>query len=130
MINLESFNSEYAITRISGEVSTLISNPQDLHAYIYVGNNPINYIDPMGLKKCCIGNVEGRWRGKAFRFINIWCRCCWLCVPSGGTIWTGNWFAQPCTNGILINTRGDIERGDACLCKDPDGGSHIIPLEN
>ena len=29
-----------------------IYNPHTLHKYIYVGNNPVNYIDPLGLCKC------------------------------------------------------------------------------
>jgi len=105
---------------------SLKTNPQKLHPYVYVGNNPINLTDPTGLSsKCC-----GEWRGKAFRFINVWCRCCWLCVPPGGVIWSGNWFAQPCTNGQIIYTGGGgLKRGDSCLCKDPDGGGHILSLE-
>ncbi len=32
----------------------LIYHPQDLYSYVYVANNPINQVDPLGLKKDCI----------------------------------------------------------------------------
>ena len=30
----------------------LLVSPQTLHPYVYVSNNPLNYIDPLGL--CCV----------------------------------------------------------------------------
>jgi RHS repeat-associated protein len=104
-----------------------------INFYSYVGNNPINFTDPSGLSpiggggdNCC----NGEWRGAASRSIYVWCICYWLCVPPGSVIWSGNWFAQPSTNGQLINAGGGkgAKRGDACLCKDPNGGGHIVPL--
>jgi RHS repeat-associated protein len=34
-------------------VPNLIGNPDQFHPYVYVTNQPINIIDPLGLKGCC-----------------------------------------------------------------------------
>jgi RHS repeat-associated protein len=36
-------------------LSSFLTNPGELNAYVYVSNNPINNIDPLGLRECCPG---------------------------------------------------------------------------
>jgi RHS repeat-associated protein len=36
-----------------------VAEPQSLNRYAYVGNRPLNFIDPLGLEKCPAGMTEG-----------------------------------------------------------------------
>ena len=81
--------------------------------YVYVGNNPANYVDPTGMK------CEGRWERQTWTRINFVCWCFWLCIPPEGCIWSGNPYGLPKTRGYVIHTGKDIESGDDCLCSPP-----------
>jgi hypothetical protein len=100
-----------------------------INIYAYTRNNPINRKDPLGLCDKCPG---GKWLGAAFRTFNFKCACKWLCVPPGNEIWSGshtiNMAVLPSTGGTVINTGPEPESGDSCLCSDPDGYGHSLPL--
>jgi RHS repeat-associated protein len=49
MINLETTNSGCVKTTLSWRIPGFISKPQNLQPYVYVKNNSVNYIDPLGL---------------------------------------------------------------------------------
>jgi len=74
-------------------------------------------------------NCNGIWKGAAIRVFNVVCRCHWLCTSKHGELWSGYWYGLPATNGVIVNTGDNAKRGDSCLCKDPAGGGHIIPLK-
>jgi hypothetical protein len=95
----------------------------DVNLYGYVQNNPVNLIDPLGLTPDCCGE----WVGRAFRNFLTSCRCEWFC--SGPEIWSSRGkLPLDTTKGVVINANGDVESGDACLCKDPDGVGHVVDL--
>ncbi len=48
-LKLKPTYSSCSKSNLSWQVPNLLSNPQDLHPYFYVGNNPINDTDPTGL---------------------------------------------------------------------------------
>ncbi len=52
MVNSKTTGSSCAKTRISWRVPGLIFKPQSLHPFVYVGNNPVNFVDPYGLWIC------------------------------------------------------------------------------
>lgn len=100
-----------------------------LNTYAYVKDNPLRYIDPLGLATC-----DGRWkmvrwtRDLASVFTGN-CTCYWSCYscPSSGT---GDAFSDP--NMGQNSTKGKIffdpsrtgkdfdpEAGNACLCSAP-----------
>ncbi len=89
-----------------------------INFYVYVRNNPVNFVDPLGLVSC-----DGKWRQVGWdRIFNIVCVCYWLCEPCDGpTIWGGNPRTLPRTFGTVINAGGDIESGDDCICKNEPG---------
>ncbi len=51
-LKLKPTYSSCSKSNLSWQVPNLLSNPQDLHPYFYVGNNPVNFVDPLGLKGC------------------------------------------------------------------------------
>ncbi len=95
-----------------------------LHAYEYVGNNPIVRTDPLGLIAC-----EGTWRMAGWdRSLNIVCICYWLCIPCNGpVIWSGNKRVLPGTFGILAHTGQSVTRGDFCFCSTKPGPETTCP---
>jgi len=84
----------------------------------------------MGLSDVCC--KSGNWEGAgARRTFNIICRCYWFCLGSDRSyIWSGDLGNLPSTSGVIINSGGDPESGDACLCKDPSGKGHTVRLED
>ncbi len=54
--------------------------------------------------------------------LTIGCNCWWICRPDGEpVIWSGNWEDQQHTPGRWTHTsRGGLEGGGRCLCKEPD----------
>ena len=70
-----------------------------INLYVYVGNNPVNKIDPLGLIAC-----NGTWKEQGdpdWSFMA--CRCYWLCIPcNGSVIWGGNKRTLVSTTGMTI----------------------------
>ena len=98
----------------------------DVNLYAYVGNNPVNYTDPLGLSAPC---CDGYWQGVDAKIIfNAICYCRWLCISPYGSIWSGDPSNLPTTRGIIINGSKNPKSGDACMCKDPRGYGRIVPL--
>jgi RHS repeat-associated protein len=87
------------------------------YLYGYVGNNPVNLADSLGLMSC-----NGRWEQVGWdRIFNMVCVCYWLCVPCDGpVIWGGNPRTLPRTFGTVTNS-GDIESGNDCICRNRPG---------
>ena len=85
-----------------------------INLYGFVGNDPINNVDPLGLK----------WERQGWDRLAGWvCVCYWLCVPKNQcVIWGGNYHRLPDkTLGTMIHTGfGEgLKRGDNCLCPQP-----------
>ncbi len=69
---------------ISATFASLMLNPQDLNPYVYVGNNPVNFADPLGLgypETCQLlkGNCMGLCNkcgiaSEEYVFCLNWCR--------------------------------------------------------
>ncbi|HIP38978.1 MAG TPA: RHS repeat-associated core domain-containing protein, partial [Desulfocapsa sulfexigens] len=80
-----------------------------INLYAYVGGNPINAIDPMGLAEaeCC----DGKWASTGAVRFNVFCRCYWLCRNSFGEMWSGNAYSGglPSTKGVVVNSGADPE---------------------
>ena len=91
--------------------------------YTYVLNNPVMFIDPLGL--CGVdgknNSMNGNWRMQGWdRIFNVYCRCYWLFVPhQSSVIWGGNYRTLPSTPGTMIYQGGGLESGDTCLCPKP-----------
>ncbi len=86
--------------------------------YVFEGNNPVNFIDPSGLRHYCNGQwVMAGWT----RSFNIVCRCYWLCIPcKGKVIWSLTFIhTLPSSTGVLRHTGRDVKRGDSCFCSPP-----------
>ena len=87
--------------------------------YQYVGDNPINHLDPLGLFDC-----QGQWvQAGAARVFNVTCKCYWLCVPCNGEyISSGNPQDLPFTYGTFTYTGGQgLKSGDFCFCPQKPG---------
>jgi len=99
----------------------LLKNPAMLHAYAYVGNNPVNRKDPLGLSDKC-RKCDGTWVGEAAYSTFIpsgGCTCYWWCTNWGNSIHMPDPHITP---GVV--------NGDDCQCPDPDGETQFLPLRN
>lgn len=93
----------------------------DPDLYKYVKNDPLIFVDPLGLVSC-----KGQWRTVDSEFIGNLvykqlCICYWLCMPcKGPTIWSGNRNDLPHTyGGEVFNGSGDASNPSFCVCPKP-----------
>lgn len=87
-----------------------------INLYAYVDNDPVNFVDPTGLKSC-----NGTWRRHSWhRVLNASCVCYWVCVPCEGEYMVGTGQNLPRSYGVMYESGyGGVESGDNCLCKKP-----------
>ena len=116
-------------------VPALLKKPAMLHAYTYVGNDPVNHKDLYGLftdpgnlkwrnlpkKSNNCRKCDGTWVGEAAysTFIALGCTCYWWCTNWGNSIH----MPDPHITYGTVN-------GDDCECPDPDGETQYLPLRN
>ncbi|MBL4606615.1 MAG: RHS domain-containing protein [Pseudomonadales bacterium] len=113
-----------------------------VNTYAYVLNNPVRFIDPLGLATC-----QGEWRRigfvrEPFAAITFRCVCNWSCFSCTGS---GRGDAFPVPNPGQFRTEGtlsfdarnsgkgfDPEGGNQCLCAQPgpETGCHGNGCDN
>jgi RHS repeat-associated protein len=48
-----------------------VSDPQSMNRYTYVGNDPVNSVDPSGLEIICLKDSHGEWRCTVIEEVNV-----------------------------------------------------------
>lgn len=92
----------------------LLPDPKDLNPYVYVRNNPLLFIDPLGLLPPC----SGTWKliSSEQIFPDAFCGCYWQCVECDG---------RPGPIGVTLGqTTGG---GIGCYCGDVNRGGPRPP---
>lgn len=85
------------------------------HLYVYVQNDPVNLIDPLGLISCKGKWYKYKWEKVTSLFLGG-CKCYWLCIPcSGEFIWGGDYHTLPMTKGGIAEDK----YGRFCACGKP-----------
>jgi RHS repeat-associated protein len=114
-----------------------------INQFAYVLNDPVTHKDPHGLfteppgypwwqnppshpNNCSI--CPGTWEGKAAYsgvVPSFGCKCFWRCSN-----WQGSMHIPDphITNGVVENNGEVVDTGDHCMCQDPDGVTHWLPL--
>ncbi|HGE71912.1 TPA: RHS repeat-associated core domain-containing protein, partial [Candidatus Poribacteria bacterium] len=115
-------------------LSILVFNPQQLYEYVYARNNPLHWIDPLGLafylpntqiesgsqSKCPCGKV---YAGTA-QWVIGGCKCFWQCVISGQEPSPNNQ-GKPSSTGWVLGGEPNVSY---CICNDPDGKQQPVEL--
>jgi len=91
----------------------LINHPQDLYSYVYVANNPINRVDPMGLGfwSCVKDALEGSGTDITLTSLVLMATC----VAGCGAV-TGGVAVGPCLIGCTAAVFGGQAVGLALAC--------------
>jgi RHS repeat-associated protein len=105
---------------ISEDPLELTERPlQELNAYAYVANNPVNRVDPLGLQSCppdrdadCVGQyVECRWRVLILLNVTARAACAAACAATGPI---GVWKCRiACSAAIAANQAALLASCDA-----------------